>query len=318
MNASLIVTDFPLHIMAPTIFPPETEKLLPRLPPVDFNTTFDPSTLEGRSVLITGGASGIGLCCAKAIASHGALVTILDKQRKAGEVAARAITAAGHKAQFVECDVTSYQAQCAAFRSAIDFGGGSIDIVILSAAVMCEGNLLDSAAKSKPSTDTPPPEPGLVNLDVNLKGAYYSTYLALHYFQLPTTSNLPAFKRAIVLFGSVAGYVGYPLDTTYSVSKFALRGLLTSIRDSDPEQRVRINLVAPWYVNTPLNYGENTPPGVKEHAALFKHVPVEAVAEVVVRFSADERVSGRSAFVLPLGAIDLGDDIWGGFGGAIM
>lgn len=44
---------------------------------------------------------------------------------------------------------------------------------------------------------------------------------------------------------------------------------------------------------------------------------IEAVSDAVVRLSADEKVSGRSAFASPLGAFDLGDDIWSGFGGAV-
>lgn len=204
-----------------------------------------PSKLKERLGLITGGASVIGLSCAKTIGSHGALVTIVDKQREAGEATARDIGAAGHKAQFLQCDVTSYEAQCAAFKSAIEFGNVSIDIAILTAGVKCEGNLLNLATKSHPSIDTSPPEPGLKNHDVNLKGAYYSTYLALHYFQLPSPSDHPPFKIAIVLFGSMAVYVGYSLDTKYSMSKLGLRGLLTRIRDGDLEQKFRINLVAP-------------------------------------------------------------------------
>jgi 5'-hydroxyaverantin dehydrogenase len=86
----------------------EVKKLVPEFPPIDFDAPLDASTLKEQSVLITGGAGGIGLACARTTASHGAFVTIADVQREVGEIAAKDVSSGGGNAQIVQCDVTDY------------------------------------------------------------------------------------------------------------------------------------------------------------------------------------------------------------------
>lgn len=290
--------------------------------PITFNQPFDISTLKDRSVLITGGAAGIGLACATKIAEAGALVTISDLQEEAGRAAAQYLNSQGHRVQFVRCDVTSYVAQVDMFKQAIRFGNGSIDVVIPNAGVIAEKNLFDMIPAGNPTLNgPPPPEPGFVGVAINLQGVYNTCYLALHYFRLPRDDIHSGFKPSIVLVASLAGYVGYPSSSTYSMSKFGVRGLFYGIRDramrcSPP---VRVNLVAPWYIETAMT---RDPEFLASEAGVLLNVmgfaPMDRVVDAVLRFSADGNLYGRAAGIFPASNEDLGDDLEGLFSGNVL
>ena len=303
--------------MSSTALPPELEKLVPKTTPVDFSKPLDSSNLNDRSVLITGGASGIGLACAEAFASHGSFVTIADLQQEAGTAAATDLTSKGYKVQFIFCDVTSYNSQCSAFKSAITFGNGKLDIVAPVAGVLGQKHIVKLAAETKPSLDAPPPEPGFNHImDVNLKGAFYTSYLALHYFRLPDPANTPPFKKSIVLVSSVAGYHGAASSTTYTISKFGVRGILYGIREQALAAGVRVNLIAPWYVKTPMTTKATSGSAeIDANISVFGVAPMEDVTDIVMRFGADESVAGRAVIIMPEGNFDLGDYFWEGYGG---
>lgn len=286
---------------------------------IDFNEIFDTSNLQGRSVLVTGGAAGIGLACARKLAEAGAIVTISDLQHDVGTSVVQDMLGQGHKVQFVPCDVTSYAAQVDMFEKAIRFGGGKIDIVIPNAGIMAERSLFDMIPAAAPALESPPPtEPTCMGLDVNLRAVYNTCFLALHYFRLSRgTSN--AFKPSIIFIASLAGYIGYPSSSTYSISKFGIRGLFHSIRDRATREGVRVNLVAPWYVETAMT----TRPEFlnSESGALLKYTgyaPMGRLVDAVMRFSADENLYGRAAGIFLAGNEDLGDDLDGAYSGIVL
>ncbi|KAF2845548.1 NAD(P)-binding protein [Plenodomus tracheiphilus IPT5] len=288
---------------------------------ITFNNALDMSTLQDRSVLVTGAAAGIGLAIAAKLAEIGAWVTISDIQDQVGQAAATNLVAKGYRVQFVHCDVKSYQAQVNAFKRAIEFGEGHLDIVIPNAGVMAEKNLFDMVPAEAPTMDSPPPpEPSFLGVDVNLHAAYNTCYLAMHYFRLPRNTTA-VFKPNIILISSLAGYVGYPSSTTYSTSKFCVRGLFYGIRDravrSSPP--VRVNLVAPWYIDTAMT---QTPEFLQSEASLLLnvmgYVPMERVVDPVLRFCVDDKLHGRAAGIFPACDEDIGDDLEGGYGGKVL
>ncbi|KAF1997063.1 NAD(P)-binding protein [Amniculicola lignicola CBS 123094] len=291
---------------------------MPKTPALDFTTPLDASTLKDKSILVTGGASGIGQACVEAYASYGAFVTIADLQEEAGTQIVKDLTSKGYKVNFVQCDVTDYDSQFKAFKSAIGFGGGRLDVLLPCAGIIAQRNLFDMAASSIPSLDAPPPAPGLSGIDVNLKGSYYSCFLALHYFRLPEPEDAPMFRKAIVLVASTAAYVGYPFSSTYSISKFGIRGLFHGIREKALAQspRVRVNLVAPWYIKTAMTTSDKDPM-IAAFLAGLGFASMEDVVDTILRMSADEKVLGRAAIVVPEGKWDLGDNIWEGYGGKV-
>ncbi|KAG7284353.1 hypothetical protein NEMBOFW57_010726 [Staphylotrichum longicolle] len=223
------------------------------------STAADLSTLRGKSALITGGASGIGLATARAWAAAGAHVTIADIQPlEAGQKLADEL-----KAKYVWCDVTSWESQIAAFKAAIAFSPTqSLDIVATFAATAAmPGNQVDHVlAAGPPSLTVDPKAPNIRNIEVNLIGVYYSSWLALYYFRLPpkvptaappaTTSQKP--DKSLILVCSIGAYMDSPRASTYPASKFGVRGLFRSTRSRTLDLGVRCNLLAPWFVDTPL------------------------------------------------------------------
>lgn len=290
---------------------------MPKGTPVNFSTPVNTSKLKDKSILITGGASGIGLACAKYMAKAGASVTIADMQEEAGAATAKDLSSKGLKIQFVHCDVVSFASQVAAFKSAVEFGGNKLDIVVPSAGIIAERNLFDMAADVEPSLDVAPPEPGFSAVDVNLKGVYYSSYLALHYFRIPRQPD-DTFKKSLILIASIAGYLSFPPSTTYSMSKFGVRGLFWGIRSKASEQDppVRVNLVGPWFVETPMIAHGTGAMGETSLSKLVGYAPMEGVVDAVVRLGVDESVHGRAVGCMPGGNVDFEDELGNGGVGA--
>jgi 5'-hydroxyaverantin dehydrogenase len=194
-----------------------SQQMPPMAVKVDFNQgQLDPSNLKGRSVLVTGAASGIGRACAATIAGTGALVTLADRNDAEGEAIVQDMISRGYRVQFVRCDVTSYTEQVAMFQKAVQFGGGKLDIVIPNAGILGGSNLFDLLSADAPTLDgPPPPEPSFVGCEVNLHSVYNSCFLAAHYFRVARETQ-DTFKPSIVLISSLAGYVGYLSDSNYS------------------------------------------------------------------------------------------------------
>jgi NAD(P)-dependent dehydrogenase (short-subunit alcohol dehydrogenase family) len=93
-------------------------------------------------------------------------------------------------------------------------------------------------------------KPDLSTMEINLLGVHYTTKLAFHYFR---RQALDASRdRCLILKSSLAGYVDLPGSIQYTSAKFGVRGLMRSLRRTAWEENIRVNLVAPWYVKTPI------------------------------------------------------------------
>jgi NAD(P)-dependent dehydrogenase (short-subunit alcohol dehydrogenase family) len=99
----------------------------------------------------------------------------------------------------------------------------------------------------------PPTQPRTKIIDVNLTGVLYSAKLAMHYFakQRHLHSALANSEPIFIIGGSLAGYLDMPTSPVYSSTKFAVRGLLHSLRCTSPRIGARAAMVAPWHVMTP-------------------------------------------------------------------
>lgn len=265
----------------------------------DLGKTLDLSTLRGKSVLITGGASGIGALTAKTFAEHGARVTIADINKQQGENLVSMLKDKGLSINFVATDVTQWTSQVEAFKSAIAFSGSnSIDVVVTAAGL--GGSDFISPNEEPPSLDKDLPEPRLaaLTLDVNSKGVYYTSKLAQHYFALPSSTLKTADKssrKSLILISSLAGYLELNA-ADYTASKWAVRGLFRSIRSRMEDLGYRVNLIAPWVMDTPMS---------KPLADICRQqgFPVgnaQTVANAVVRCAADDSICGQRAFRLSL------------------
>ncbi|KAK6429509.1 hypothetical protein LTR95_014346 [Oleoguttula sp. CCFEE 5521] len=282
-------------------------------PSIDFSRPIDPTVFKDRAALITGGASGIGEGVARALASHGAAVSIVDFNAELGEALAKELTAQGQKASFFKCDTTDWSQQAKVFKETIAWGNGRLDIVIPSAGLA--GTSLKSELEKAAHVDEPM-EPNLRVLDVNLRGVYFTSSLALHYFRHLSPSPAPQ----LCLISSLAGYLGLPFAADYCAAKFGVRGLWKTLRTNGGAREMggcQVNLIAPTYIRTPMTAG------ISDRLEGMGVVvgQVGDVVEAVLRAVGDERVDGRAICACAGGEggdgsrdFDLEDDIEHGDG----
>lgn len=149
----------------------------------DLKRHLDYSNLENKTVLITGGASGLGALIATAFAEQGAYVTIANLDVQQGRRFLEELPFDGDRIQLAVTDVTNWTSQVSAFKSAIAFTdrtGDHIDVVVAAAGL--GGSNFTSQREEPPSMEKDPPPPPLAGptFDVNAKGAYFTSKLAEH------------------------------------------------------------------------------------------------------------------------------------------
>ena len=263
----------------------------------------DLSTLKDKSVLITGGASGLGLATTRAFAAAGAYVTIADIQsaQDVGQKLVEEFEGHGHHVTYAHCDTTNFASQTNAFKHAIQFAPSkTLDVVALFAGVTAEhGSIMDHLVDVKPSLENDPPPPQIQGLSTNLIGVYYSAYLALNYFRLPslfsqsTDTPSSSVDKSLIFINSLAGYVDFASHTTYNASKFGARGLFRSIRSETKLAGARCNMIVPWLVKTPMT--EMLQHKFPKEGKGISWARVEDVVECVSRVAVDLNVDGKYA-----------------------
>ncbi|KAI0449413.1 15-hydroxyprostaglandin dehydrogenase [Xylaria acuta] len=218
------------------------------------------TTQKGRSVIVTGGASGLGKMMSGYFAAGGDVVTILDVDEANGPaVAAELKTPDGSEAvRFRKCDISSWEEQAAAFRAVYE-DVGRVDVVIANAGVSEGGrSWVVPPFPSATGTGTDeggigePEEPRLKVLDVNLVGNVYSVKLALHYMQRNTPDATTGLRGSIVCTASNVGLYPFPPQPLYAASKHAIVGLVRSLGPvyGQPHIGIRINALAPAVLET--------------------------------------------------------------------
>lgn len=98
--------------------------------------------------------------------------------------------------------------------------------------------------------DKEPTRPDLTPVDVNLKGTLYTTKLALHYF-VKQNGEVPSPEQedtCLVLIGSGAAFLDIPRGPVYPSTKWAVRGIMHSLRRTAFYYGSRVNVISPWYV----------------------------------------------------------------------
>ncbi|PSS03178.1 hypothetical protein BD289DRAFT_359466 [Coniella lustricola] len=235
--------------------------------PVDVTAAYDASTLRGKTVLITGGSSGLGAAFARAWASHGANIIIGDISSEAGQSVVadlRSSTSSAHH-HFIHCDVTSWPSQAALFQRAVALSPtGELDAVVASAGITDKFGAITGKGFENPAhLDQPnPPAPDLSCVQVNLIGVMYTAHLALFWLQQntpPDSQPPPAYvdtrdarDRHLLLIGSSAGLFVLPGIPQYITAKHGVTGLFRSLRTLSYRQGIRVNMLCPYFVDTPI------------------------------------------------------------------
>ncbi len=193
-------------------------------------TTDRAARFAGRTAIITGGASGIGLEIATRLSAEGARVSLWDRDAAALDRARPVASAADTRA----VDVTDEHAVAAAMAATADALGGP-HILVTSAGI---------TGPNAPVADYPVDAWRQV-LEVNLTGTF-----------LPCRAAVPYMRAAghgrIVPIASIAGKEGNPNGGAYSASKAGVIALTKSLGKELATTPIRVNCVAPAAVRTPL------------------------------------------------------------------
>lgn len=193
--------------------------------------------LTGRVALVTGGASGIGLCCVEAMAEAGARVIIADMNREAVDAATDGLALKGYDVEGLVMDVTD-PARVSEVADDVVARYGRIDILVNNAGI----------ARSEINAEDMEDERWLNVLDVNLNGTFWcAREFGRH--------MLAQGSGSIVNVGSMSGFiVNRPQGQAhYNASKAAVHHLTKSLAAEWGARGVRVNAVAPTYIATPLN-----------------------------------------------------------------
>ena len=184
--------------------------------------------LEGKTALVTGGNSGIGLATAKRFQEEGARVAISGRSKKTLEEAAKSL---GNGLLAVQADVAKLSDLDKLFAE-VSQRLGKIDVLFVNAGI----------AKFAPLAET---SEALYNemFDINVKGAYFTIQKAL-----PLLND----GASIILNTSVADRKGIPGGSVYAATKAAMRSFARTMAAELVGRGIRVNTVAPGPIVTPI------------------------------------------------------------------
>ncbi len=186
-------------------------------------------SFAGRCVVITGASRGLGLACAQQFAAAGADTVLVSRGGAELEAAAQAIRDGGGRARALACDVTDAAAVQALFA-----GLPRCDVLVNNAG----GNT------PQPFTDV-----SLETLDsllqLNVRAMFVTAQAAVRLMQAQGSG-------VVIHMSSQMGHVGAANRTVYCMSKHAIEGLTKAMAVELAPAGIRVNSVAPTYIDTPL------------------------------------------------------------------
>lgn len=220
---------------------------------------------EGRHVLVTGGSSGIGLATAEAFGSLGARVSLVARGQDRLRTAVDTLRSSGIDAIFRQADVADRSSLSLAVGELVA-ANGSCDMLVASAGLCHPGYFLEIDDETFRR-----------EMDVN----YFGTLNAV---RAVAPSMIEQRSGQIVGISSGAGLLGVFGYTAYSPTKFAVRGLMESLRAEMVPHGVRVHCVFPADIDTPQLAFENTirPPETAAIAGIIEPLPPQKVAEAII------------------------------------
>jgi NAD(P)-dependent dehydrogenase (short-subunit alcohol dehydrogenase family) len=233
------------------------------------------SDLDGRTILVTGGGSGIGRATSVRAAREGAAVAVLDRHRENAEETAAMITAAGGTAAAYTCDVSA-DAEVAAAVAAANDTLGRISGVVTAAGIFHGPDLRPAHEVSV--------EDFLTVLGVNLVGTFAAIKHAL--------PSLVDGGGAIVTIASTAAIRGHGFGAGYTASKGGVDALTRLLAVQYGPHGVRANCICPGGVDTPMTGGTFATPEAIERAKrtvpIGHHAQAEDIGDVAVFLLGDD------------------------------
>ena len=191
--------------------------------------------LKGKTAIVTGSVSGIGLAVAEMLAASGAAISVWDLKQEAVDATAEALRGKGAKALGIALDVTDETAvEAAVARTVAELG--SVDIAVNNAGI---------GGPAAISGDYPV-EGWRKVIDVNLTSVF-----------LCQRAQIQAMRKAgrggsIINMASILGQVGYAGSVAYAAAKHGVVGLTQTAAWEHAADQIRINAVGPGFISTPL------------------------------------------------------------------
>jgi NAD(P)-dependent dehydrogenase (short-subunit alcohol dehydrogenase family) len=218
--------------------------------------------LDNRVALVTGGGRAIGLACVEALAEAGAKVVIADNDLKVADEGQAAMKAKGYDVDVVAMDVTKTD-QVNKVADDVVKKFGKIDILVNNAGI----------ARSETPAETVTDEHWLNVIDVNLNGTFWCCRAFGNHMLKAKSGN-------IINIGSMSGFiVNKPQEQAfYNASKAGVHHLTKSLAAEWGTRGVRVNAVAPTYINTPLNAFVKSKPAMYD--AWIGGTPMARLGEV--------------------------------------
>ncbi|MGF7137254.1 NAD(P)-dependent dehydrogenase (short-subunit alcohol dehydrogenase family) [Paraburkholderia sp. EB58] len=205
-----------------------------------------PNSVAGKRILVTGASSGLGLHFATVLAAHGAEVFAAARRLDALEALARVVGESCGRVNCVQLDVNdpaSRQSACEAV--------GAIDVLVNNAGVVSEGSALEQSEEDWDRV-----------VDTNLKSMFFMAQTF--------AKRMKETGGAIVNVASILGLRQAGGVLPYAVSKAGVIQLTKSLALEWARYDIRVNALAPGYIETELNQGFwQTPAGV----ALTRRIP---------------------------------------------
>src|SRR5215208_7107173 len=211
--------------------------------------------LRGRVALVTGAGRGIGEACALGLGEAGADLVLVSRSPEELARTAERAEATGRRAQVAPGDVTSVQDV-----RTIAEGAGRVDILVNSAGTNIPEPFLDVSEENFDAL-----------LAVNLKGTFLMS-------QAIARSMVARGDGSIVNITSQMGHVGGPNRTAYCASKHGVEGLTKAMALDLAPRGVRVNAVAPTYIETPMTSGFLADPEFR--ADTISRIPLGRVGSV--------------------------------------
>lgn len=230
--------------------------------------------MQGRVALVTGASGGIGLAAARRFAEAGASVVLSARRTDVIEQEAKNLRDAGLQATAITADVTD-EAQLKALVALTVGAYGRLDYAVNNAGTIADRQPTHQVDKKVWDHE----------IAVDLTGVWLSMKHELA--QLVKQGE----GGAIVNLSSVSGVRGYPQIAAYSAAKHGVVGLTRSVAAEYAPQNIRVNALAPGWVETPMTTEFGSDPAVHEamvnDAPLARTAQPEEIAEIIVFLCSD-------------------------------
>lgn len=228
--------------------------------------------MKDKTILITGGASGIGAAMVRKFANENSRVYFIDTNELAAQQLINVLKAKGHEAQFLHGDITDF----VALQKLIEQIPSKLDVLINNAGVSHIGKVENTSEEDFDRI-----------FQVNIKGIFNCTKATL-------PSLIADGGGSILNMCSVAATIGIPDRFAYSMSKGAALSMTLSIARDYVDQNIRCNCISPGRVHTPFVDGflsTNYPGKEKE---MFEKL---AATQPIGRMGTPEEIAEMAYFI---------------------